>query len=133
IGQWPQNTDPHFLDLYMDGERIKTLEVPNLYTKTGEKYFLTMDTRVHLPAGEHYFIAALPRMFDGLPSNYGGPNPSKIPVPEREFPPLPEDATAEQIAQRERAIERSRSFRPKFWGNSVGEMIFEGPYNAEAG
>lgn len=133
IGGWPRNTDRHDVDLYMDGKLVGTYEVPNIYTDAQERVPQAIKGRLKLTAGEHYFIAALPKVYEGLPANYKGPNPSKIPVPVRQLPPLPETATEEQKKQREALLERQRNQVPNFDPVAVGELSFEGPFNAIPG
>jgi len=133
-GGWPKNSDPHFMDLYVDGVKVASSQVPNEYTAANERIAgAPMRTRLKLTSGEHHLIAALPKVYEGLPANYKGPNPSKAPVQERRFPPLPATATEEQIKAREAQIERQRSFVPTFDPVVVGEMDIEGPFNAVAG
>ena len=46
--------------------------------------------RVRLTAGEHRIAVAIPRIFEGLPARFNGPNPSARPEPPREFTPPPD-------------------------------------------
>ncbi len=53
--------------------------------------------RLRVAAGEHWLSGTIVRLYEGLPVSYGGPNPSKRPVPPPpEFKP-PTDATPEKI------------------------------------
>ena len=64
----------------------------------------TRELRVRLTAGEHRLSGTIVRLFEGLPASYGGPNPSKRPLPPpREFKPRP-DATPEQAGQGARGV-----------------------------
>ena len=83
--------------------------------------------------GQHQLIAAFPRLFEGLPPSFNGPNPSKLPQPPppdpaRFFPPLPANATPEQIKAREAAIERFKSRKPTFDGMAIAEFEIIGPF-----
>ena len=49
----------------------------------------TAEFRVPLTAGEHRIAVAIPRIFEGLPARFYGPNPSTRPDPPREFTPPP--------------------------------------------
>ncbi len=133
IGGWPKNSDRHDVDLYMDGKKVGTYEVPNIYTDAQERVPQAIKGQLKLTAGEHYFIAALPKVYEGLPANYKGPNPSKIPVQVRQMPPLPATATEEQKKQREAMLERQRNTVPSFDPVAVGELSFEGPFHATPG
>jgi hypothetical protein len=114
IGGWPRYSDPHFLDFYVDGVKVATVEAPNVYTEVSERVPFAYRVRVKLTAGEDYFIGALAKIYEGLPENYKGPNPSKsAPAP--------------------RAGGRGGGPAPRFDPPSVGEMTFEGPFNATPG
>ena len=41
----------------------------------------TTEFKVKLTAGDHRIAVAIPRIFEGLPARYGGPNPSTRPEP----------------------------------------------------
>ena len=60
--------------------------------------------QVRLPAGEHWLAAAILRLYEGLPTSYGGPNPSRRPEPPpRVFKP-PKDATPERIEELRKTV-----------------------------
>lgn len=58
-----------------------------------------LEFRAHLTAGDHAMAAAIPRIFEGLPARYGGPNPSPRPEPKRKVFTPPPNATPERVAQ----------------------------------
>ena len=58
----------------------------------------TTEFRLPLAAGEHSLAVAIPRIFEGLPPRYDGPNPSRRPDLPRTFTP-PAGASAERLAQ----------------------------------
>jgi hypothetical protein len=91
-----------------------------------------------LSAGTHEFVVAFPRQFDGLPTKYGGPNPSRIPEPpQRNFAPAapvangPVDNRPGKIEERRIAAEKARrqAEHPTWNGLSVNEFEIVGPYN----
>jgi hypothetical protein len=46
----------------------------------------TREFRLQVTAGEHRLSGTIVNLYEGLPPSYGGPNPSKRPVPPpREF------------------------------------------------
>jgi hypothetical protein len=117
--------------------------------------------RVKLTAGDHEFVVAFPKEFDGLPPRYGGPNPSKLPEPPPRnlgltmlpTDPAPSDTApsgtpapvlqsngqvetrAGKIAERKLAIERAKeqALHPTWEGLSVNELDIIGPYGATKG
>lgn len=137
-GAKPPGSEPQMLDLYLDGNVIQSFEVPNKVTATNERLPVFMEIRVNVNAGPHQLIAAFPRLFEGLPPAFNGPNPSKLPPPPspdpaRIFPPLPAQATPEQIKQREAAIERFKSRKPSFDGMAIAELEIRGPFKYDQG
>ena len=133
-GARPPGSEPQMMDLHLDGKIVQSFEVPNKVTATNERLPVFMEVRVKVPAGHHQLIVAFPRLFKGLPASFGGPNPSKLPAPPppdlaRFFPPLPKDATPEQIKAREAQIERFRNRKPQFGGMAVAEVEINGPFD----
>ncbi len=59
----------------------------------------TLDFKVHMTAGSHWIAGTVPRMYEGLPTKYNGPNPTKRPPP----PPRGLQAAAERDAGTARA------------------------------
>ena len=118
-GAKPPGSEPQMLDLHLDGKIVQSFAVPNKVTATNERLPVFMEVRLNVPAGQHQLIAAFPRLFDGLPPGFNGPNPSKLPQPpppdpNRFLPPLPANATAAQVEQRKAQIERIRNRKPTF-------------------
>ena len=131
-GARPPGSEPQMMDLYLDGKIARSFEVPSKVTETNERLPVFMEVRLKIPAGQHRLIAAFPRLFEGLPTSFGGPNPSKLPSPDpaRNFPPLPKDATPEQIKNREAQLERFRNRKPQFGGMAIAEIEINGPFEA---
>jgi len=137
-GAKPPGSEPQMLDLYLDGKIVKSFEVIRKLTATNEVLPVFLEVRLPVTAGKHQLIAAFPRLFDGLPPAFNGPNPSKLPQPPppdpaKFFPPLPADATPEQIKQREDQIERFRNRKPTFGGIAIAEVEINGPFNGVKG
>lgn len=137
-GAKPPGAEPQMLDLHLDGKIVQSFEVPNKVTATNERLPVFMEVRLNVPAGQHQLIAAFPRLFDGLPPAFNGPNPSKLPQPPspdpaRFFPPLPANATPEQVKQREAQLERFRNRKPTFEGMAIAEFEIVGPFTYAKG
>ena len=133
----PPGSEPQMLDLYIDGKIVHSFEVPEVVTQTNEKVPTPMDFAWKATAGAHEFICALPRLFEGLPTSFNAPNPSKRPVPAArggfQLTPLPPDATPEQIAQRDAAVKRFQSRAQKFDGIAMSEFEIIGPSSYKKG
>jgi Protein of unknown function (DUF1592)/Protein of unknown function (DUF1588)/Protein of unknown function (DUF1587)/Protein of unknown function (DUF1585)/Protein of unknown function (DUF1595)/Planctomycete cytochrome C len=139
-GARPPGSEPQQMDFRIDGKVVRSFEVPDRVTATNERLPVFMEVRFRMTAGRHELIAAFPRLFEGLPANHGGPNPSKRPVPpprdpEKFFQPLPANATPEQIAARKAAVERARNRarQPRFDGMAVAEFEIVGPFDYKKG
>ncbi|MEO6726298.1 MAG: DUF1592 domain-containing protein, partial [Blastocatellia bacterium] len=136
-GAKPPGSEAQMLDFYIDGKMIKSFEVIRRVTATNEVLPTFMEVRMKVTAGQHQLIAAFPRLFEGLPPSFNGPNPSKLPQPPpgqgRNFQPLPADATPEQIKQRQEAIERFKNRKPTFDGMAIAELEINGPFDYAKG
>ena len=134
-GQRPANSDPIRLTLWVD-ER-EALSVVHDQEKYG-RFELdrqdfggqTADFKIRLPAGEHKIAVAIPRIFEGLPSRFNGPNPSARPDPPRTFTP-PANAPPERIAQLKQRFEETQAELEKIPLNGVRVSAVEvgGPYS----
>jgi hypothetical protein len=95
----------------------------------------TTEFKVKLTAGDHWISVAVPRIFEGLPARYGGPNPSPLPVPAaKSFTPRP-GATPEQIAQQRKQYEATQAELEKLPLNGVrvSSVDVGGPYSQPNG
>ena len=89
-----------------------------------------LEFRVRLTAGDHAIAAAIPRIFEGLPARYGGPNSSPRPEPKRkEFNP-PASATPERVAQLRKQYDETQATLAAIPLNGVriGSVDVGGPY-----
>jgi hypothetical protein len=90
--------------------------------------------RVPLTAGDHWISVAIPRIYEGLPTRYNGPNPSTRPDLPREFKP-PANATPERLAQFKKRFEDATAELAKIALNGVRVNAVEvgGPYQYPKG
>jgi hypothetical protein len=93
-----------------------------------------VQVRVRLTAGDHDFAVAIPRIFEGLPPRYGGPNPAPRDVPRRPFNP-PASAPPERVAQMRKAYDERAAELQKIPLNAVRVSTVDvgGPYEQVAG
>jgi len=89
-----------------------------------------VEFRAHLTAGDHAIAAAIPRIFEGLPARYGGPNPSPRPEPKRRVFTPPPNATAERVAQLRKQYDETQATLNAIPLNGVriGSVDVGGPY-----
>ena len=130
----PPHSDPISLSLWVDDREVRTV------VHDQEKYGRfdldrqdfggqTAEFRVRLTAGEHRIAVAIPRIFEGLPARFNGPNPSAKPDPPREFTP-PADATPERMAVLKKNFDEATAELEKIPLNGVRIANLEvgGPY-----
>ena len=86
--------------------------------------------RVRLSIGDHHLAVAIPRIYEGLPARYGGPNPSPRPEPAPKAFKLPAGASAERIAQMRKAFDEREAELKKIPLNGVRISTVDvgGPY-----
>ena len=134
-GQRPANSDPITVALWIDDREVKAI------VHDQEKYGRfdldrqdfggqTTEFRVPLTLGEHRISVAIPRIFEGLPVRFGGPNPSTRPDPPRVFTPPP-NAPPDRIAQLRKTFETTQAEIEKIPFNAVRIANVEvgGPYS----
>ena len=136
-GSRPLGSQPFSIALWIDGKQMQTLELDPTKTAAfdeGEKQDLggkVQEFRTRVSAGEHWVAASIPRLYEGLPARYRGPNPSSIPPP-----PLPQlnpqtNLSPEQIERRRvriAAIEKAPVNEARLTSLEIG-----GPYNQSKG
>jgi hypothetical protein len=138
-GSRPQGSEPIQIALWLDGRQIRTFEfdwaasgAPPTDDDQQDFTARTFEFRTRVPAGEHWLAGSILHLYDGLPPTFGGPNPSKRPVPVAEFTP-PKDATPERIEKLKKRFEERQSEKKRANGVSVGHIDVVGPYNQVKG
>ena len=136
-GVRPLGSEALHLALWLDGKQVQAMD----FDPTGSAAFnpdrqdfsaRTVDCRVHVSAGDHWVAAVIARMYEGLPPNYGGPNPTtKTPPPQefKSFPGLPPERIAQFKARFEARL------KEKAFVNDVRVNVLEigGPYAQPTG
>ena len=134
----PAASEPVTYTLWIDGREIASQGLDpdsraSFSQDEQELFGKMLEFRTHVTAGEHWVAAAIPRLYEGLPPLYNGPNPSTRPAPPpREFRP-PRNATPERIEKARQRFEEERvRVRP---ANSarVGYIEIGGPYGQAQG
>ena len=138
-GVRPAGSEPIALSLWVDEREVQTLthDAERIAAFAVDRQDFggnTAEFRVRLTAGERWLSVSIPRIFDGLPARYGGPNPSTRTVPPREFRPPP-NATPERIALARKRFDEAAAELEKIPMNGVRVNAVEigGPYARKAG
>ena len=137
-GVRPLGSEPLPLTLWIDGKEIQTVAfdpegVASFSVDRQDFGSMAQDFRLRVSAGEHWLAVSIPRLYEGLPPSYNGPNPSKRPTPPPpEFKP-PRNLPPERVAEfRKRFEERLKEKVPV---NEAKASVLEisGPYNQAKG
>jgi hypothetical protein len=90
--------------------------------------------KIRLTAGDHWVSVAIPRIYEGLPVRYAGPNPSTRPDPPREFKP-PANVPPERLEQLRKRFDEATAELAKIALNGVRVNVVEigGPYSYAKG
>ena len=102
-GNRPRPSEPFQVAIWIDGKQTAAVTFEATTNGTGMEG-LEQAVVAHAPAGEHWVAASALRQYEGLPTKYGGLNPTKQPdIPAPQFGggggrQLPPDATPEQKA-----------------------------------
>lgn len=136
-GLRPLGSEAIRLALWVDGKQVHTMD----FDPTGSAAFnpdrqdfsgRTQECRLRMTAGEHWIAATIMNLYDGLPADYKGPNPSKRKISPPEFRARP-GQTPEQIEERRKRFEAR--LKEKVATNDVRVNYVEigGPYEQEKG
>ena len=134
-GLRPINSDPITIALWVDDREVATV------VHDAERYGRfeidrqdfggqTTDFRIKLDRGDRKIAVAIPRIFEGLPVRYNGPNPSQRPDPPREFKPPP-DTPPDRLPVLKKRFDEAQAVLDKIALNGVRVANVEvgGPYS----
>src|SRR5262249_16554370 len=115
-GNRPAGSEPIQLALWIDGQQVNVVQFDPAkvasFINAAERQELggrTQELRKKITAGDHWLAVSIPHIYEGLPANYKGPNPSRLPEPPRpEFKPPP-DLLPQQIEARRKEFEKQRA------------------------
>jgi len=136
-GQRPAGSAPITIGLWLDGQRVavQELDPETLASFANDRHDfagMARDFKARIPAGEHWLAATLERLYEGLPPDYAGPNPSTRTVKPPEFKP-PATASPERVAQLRKAFEDRLKERVPANAVRVGTLEIGGPYGVAKG
>ena len=137
-GVRPPGSEPIQLCLWIDGQQVKVINfdpvgVASFALDRQEFWGMAQDFRTKITAGDHWIAVSILRLYEGLPPDYKGPNPSKQPMPPPpEFKPPPL-LPAEKIATLKKEFDARRA--EKVLANDARIISLEvgGPYDQVKG
>ena len=139
-GLRPVGSEPISVTLWADDHLIQTIpfdpERSATFNDDRQDFGGQMvEFKAKLTAGDRHLAVAIPRIFEGLPPSYNGPQPSTRPIPPpREFKPPP-NATPERIAQLRKTFDDTQAELAKIPMNGVriNTLDIGGPYSQATG
>ena len=137
-GTRPAGSEPLQLCLWLDGQQTKTVQFDPAAVATfgldrQELWGMAQDFRIRIPAGDHWIAVSILHLYDGLPPDFKGPNPSKRPIPPpAEFKPPP-GLPPERIAEIRKNIEARRAEKVPANDARISSIEVGGPYNQPKG
>lgn len=139
-GERPAGSAPLTIALWLDGRQIQVARFDPAkaasFTSAAERqelWGMRQEFRTKIAAGDHWLAVSIPRLYEGLPASYLGPNPSKLPVPPQPVFRPPPDLTPQQIEERRKELEKRRAERIPANGARISSLELGGPYAASQG
>jgi mono/diheme cytochrome c family protein len=139
-GLRPVGSEPVSVTLWIDDRLVQTIpfdpERSATFNDDRQDFGGQMvEFKARLTSGDRHIAVAIPRIFEGLPPAYSGPNASTRPIPPpREFKP-PASATPERIAQLRKTFDDTQAELAKIPMNGVriNTLDVGGPYAQATG
>jgi mono/diheme cytochrome c family protein len=137
----PAGSEPFSVTLWLDGKALKTQTVdvngalPESLPWQQDLSGKMVDVRAHITAGEHWLAVSIPHLYEGLPANVHGPNPSKLPPPPPpDFAAIikePKNASAERLVFYKKRLSEAIKTSHQLNGARIGNVELIGPFNPE--
>jgi cytochrome c553 len=137
-GARPPGSEPIQLCLWIDGQQTSVINfdpvgVASFTLDRQEFWGMAQDFRARITAGDHWIAVSILRLYEGLPADYNGPNPSKRPIPPPpEFKPPPY-LPAERIAELKKEFDARRAERVLANDARISSLEVGGPYDQAKG
>ena len=139
-GDRPAGSEPIQIALWLDGQQIKVVQFDPAkvasFTNAAERQELggmSQEFRTKIAAGDHWLAVSIPRLYEGLPASYKGPNPSQLPVPPLPVFKPPPDFTPQQIETRRKELEKRRAQQIPANSARIRSLELGGPYAVTQG
>ncbi len=138
-GVRPAGSEPLPLALWIDGKQVQNFDfdpdgVASFSDDRQDFGSMTHDFRVRITAGDHWVAVSIPRLYEGLPPSYGGPNPSKRPIPPKpEFKPPRRPIPPERLAEIKKQFEARMAEVIPANQARITSIDIGGPYDQKKG
>ncbi len=138
----PSGSEPLQIGLWLDGKQIQAMELdpgdqgPSSLPGQQDLAGKPREYRLRIPGGDHWLAASILHLYDGLPPSYGGPSPSRRPIPVLDassfFKP-PVDATPERMAAYRKRLDDFLHKKQPINQAKVNYIEVLGPYDEAQG
>jgi hypothetical protein len=139
-GLRPAGSEPVAVTLWVDEHEVQTIphdqERAASFNDDRQDFGgHTVEFKLRLAAGDRRIAVAIPRIFEGLPSRFNGPNPSTRPTPPPRQFKVPPNATPERLAQLRKQFDDTQAELEKIPMNGVRVNTVDvgGPYSQTTG
>jgi cytochrome c5 len=131
-GVRPRGSAPIDIALWIDGRQtmVESLDPASSASFSEERQDLGgkhVEFRARLTAGDRWIAAAIPRLYEGLPTVYNGPKPSPLVLPPLEFKPPP-NAPPERVERMRKGFEARMAQKTPANAARVSYIEVLGPY-----
>jgi cytochrome c553 len=137
-GVRPAGSEPLQIALWVDGKQVqvKSFDPAGIASFSIDRQDfagMAQDFRARMTAGDHWIAVSFLRLYEGLPPAYGGPNPSRRPLPPLpEFKPRPGE-TPERTEERRKQFEARRAEKVPVNEARISSLEIGGPYEQSLG
>jgi mono/diheme cytochrome c family protein len=137
-GARPAGSEALQLSLWIDGQQARVVNFdPDLrasFAQDRQEFGgMAQDFRTRITAGDHWLAVTILRLYEGLPADYQGPNPSKRPKPPPpEFKPPP-NLPPQRIAELRKEFDARRAEIVPANDARISSLEIGGPYNQTKG
>lgn len=137
-GVRPAGSEPIQLALWVDGQQVQQASfdpegIASFSQDRQDFSGMRQEFRAKISAGDHWIAISIMRLYEGLPPDYGGPNPSNRPLPPPpEFRPPP-GLPPERVEALRKRFEAQRAERAPANDVRVGSLEVAGPFEQQKG
>ena len=137
-GERPAGSEPVDVGFFVDDREVAVLThdpegLGSFYDDRQDFTGKTAELRTRVAAGDRRLAASIVRLYEGLPTSYAGPHPSKRPPPPPPVFEPPPDATPEKLEKLRKAFEEKVAETVPANQVKVVRLEIVGPYDPARG
>jgi hypothetical protein len=139
-GDRPAGSEALQLALWIDGKQTQQIQVDPASiasfataSEPQQLWGVKTEFKVTLTGGDHWIAVTIPRLYEGLPISYNGPNPSRRTIPPPPVFKPPRNATQKEIDDARKEFEQRQAEKIPANSARVGSVELGGPYTSAKG